>query len=322
MAARLAAAGARSAALECRAESVQTSVLAGRLVEAVMRADELLEQPASIRTHQTASIFQARASAMMGDLELAARRLTDLESRVTDDFVGRGELLSAQADIAFWGGLPGRAVGFAEAVTKVPSPALGAYTLPELTRAWAQVEMRLPPQRPSGIIDAPTQAGAPLEMDGIDRYHAGDATRAAELFAQAAAAWAGHHALRELWCRWAEGEALRRAGEVERALERLDAALDAAMDRRIDVVAVRIRRSLRLAGRRIPTGRTPRASPLGLTQRERQVVDLASSGMTNVEIAGRMGLGRPTVARLLSNAMGKLGAGSRAQAVRLVAEQR
>ncbi len=33
-----------------------------------------------------------------------------------------------------------------------------------------------------------------------------------------------------------------------------------------------------------------------------------------------MGLGRPTVARILSNAMGKLGAGSRAQAVSLAVD--
>jgi DNA-binding CsgD family transcriptional regulator len=57
-----------------------------------------------------------------------------------------------------------------------------------------------------------------------------------------------------------------------------------------------------------------------LTRRERDLLGLAGQGLTNAEIARRMGLGRPTVARILSNAMGKLGAGSRAHAVSLAVD--
>ena len=49
---RLSAAGAIGAAAECRSETIQASVLAGRPAEAVTRADELLELPASIRARQ------------------------------------------------------------------------------------------------------------------------------------------------------------------------------------------------------------------------------------------------------------------------------
>ena len=62
-------------------------------------------------------------------------------------------------------------------------------------------------------------------------------------------------------------------------------------------------------------------SGLGLTRRERELVALVGQGLTNTEIARRMGLGRPTVARILSNAMAKLGATSRAHAVTLVGDQ-
>jgi DNA-binding CsgD family transcriptional regulator len=51
-------------------------------------------------------------------------------------------------------------------------------------------------------------------------------------------------------------------------------------------------------------------------------VALVGRGLTNNEISRRMGLGRPTVGRMLSNAMLKLGAASRTQAVALVAEGR
>jgi DNA-binding CsgD family transcriptional regulator len=60
--------------------------------------------------------------------------------------------------------------------------------------------------------------------------------------------------------------------------------------------------------------------PLRLTRREREVLALVEHGLTNAEIARRMSRRRPTVARLLSNAMIKLGADRRAQAVVLAAE--
>ncbi len=47
---------------------------------------------------------------------------------------------------------------------------------------------------------------------------------------------------------------------------------------------------------------------------------LVGDGLSNIEIARRMGLGRPTVTRILSNAMSKLGVDSRAQAVAVAAD--
>ena len=40
---------------------------------------------------------------------------------------------------------------------------------------------------------------------------------------------------------------------------------------------------------------------------------LVEEGLTNLEIARRLGLGRPTVTRILASAMMKLGVSSRAQ---------
>ena len=54
-----------------------------------------------------------------------------------------------------------------------------------------------------------------------------------------------------------------------------------------------------------------------LTAREHEILGLVGDGLANIEIARRMGLGRPTVARIVSNAMAKLGAETRAQAVAL-----
>lgn len=315
---RLADAGALGAATECRVETIQATLLAGRPAEAVERADALLELPASMRARQTATIFRARSLGTMGLLEPAALSLAELESTVTSDFVGRGWLLWAQADLALWGGVVARAIERADRVLGVASPVVGAFTAPELTRAWAQLDMGLAPSPLSGPLDAPTQAGAPHEMAGLTRLHAGDARDAAARFADAARLWAGQDQLRSLWCRWAEGETLRRADD-DAAIPRLETTLEDAVASRFEVVAVRVRRSLRLAGRRLPAERRPAVEGLGLTHREREIVELAGQGLTNAEIARRMGVGRPTVARILSNAMAKLGVGSRAQAISLVA---
>jgi DNA-binding CsgD family transcriptional regulator len=318
---RLDEAGVPGAALDCRAEAVQGNVLAGRPADAVARAEELLEQPAPLRARQTATIFRARALGLMGLFDEAARTLREVEAAVTSDFVGLGELTATYADLALWGGLTDRAIELVEAVRKIASPIFGAYTLPEITRAWAQFDAGLAPEPASGILAAPAQAGAPFEMEGLRLLHAGDPTTAAARFHDAAGAWAGFNVPRELFCRWAEGEALRRAGQEEPMLECLEAALETAIACRIETVAVRIRRSLRQAGRRVAAGdRGPKVTRLGLTHRERQLLDLVGQGLNNAEIARRMGLGRPTVARILSNAMVKLGAVSRGQAVKLVAD--
>ena len=80
----------------------------------------------------------------------------------------------------------------------------------------------------------------------------------------------------------------------------------------------RIRRSLRLAG-------VVRAAPRAIdrsglvTERERQVLDLVAQGKSLAEIARRLGVGRPTVRRMLTNARSRLGAETRISAATTVA---
>jgi len=80
----------------------------------------------------------------------------------------------------------------------------------------------------------------------------------------------------------------------------------------------RIHRSLRLAGVRRAAARGERSS--GITAREREVLALVGAGLSNAEIARRLGIGRPTVARLVTTASVRLGADSRLQAAVLAAQ--
>ena len=57
----------------------------------------------------------------------------------------------------------------------------------------------------------------------------------------------------------------------------------------------------------------PRETAGTLTAREREVLDLVSRGLTNAQIAARLGVTRRTIATLVANAAAKLGTRSRAQ---------
>jgi DNA-binding CsgD family transcriptional regulator len=78
-----------------------------------------------------------------------------------------------------------------------------------------------------------------------------------------------------------------------------------------------------LGARSIPTGAraTTRAHPLGLTRREREVLDLICAGRTNAEIAAELFISAKTVDHHVSAVLGKLGTPTRnaaaAEAARL-----
>ena len=142
---RLADAGAIGAATECRVETIQASLLAGRPAEAVERADVLLELPASKRARQTRPSSGPGArrdgNARTGDGRPGRAR----DDGCTDDFVGRGWLLGRRPTWRCRGGLAARAIERVDRVLGVASPVLGAFTLPSSPapgHSWTQASRR------------------------------------------------------------------------------------------------------------------------------------------------------------------------------------
>jgi DNA-binding CsgD family transcriptional regulator len=306
--------------LEVAAELTVGEQLAGRLADAVTAGDEVLERPAPLHARQAAAIQRARALAMLGRHEAAAEGLATIGPFVTDDWFGRGEYLVALADVALLAGRPDRAIEAADAAMAVPAPISGGHLLAAVTRAWAESELGTRPDIDVAGDPAPSLAGARPELAAIRSLHADEPTEAAAAFTDAAGLWRGFNEPRSVTCRWAAGEARRRSGDTA-AAGSLEEALEIAMAMGFEALAVRIRRSLRLAGVRVPSPeRSGRGAPLQLTRRERELLRLVGDGLSNIEIARRMGLGRPTVSRILSNAMAKLGVDSRAQAVAVAAD--
>lgn len=159
---------------------------------------------------------------------------------------------------------------------------------------------------------------APTELEGVVKLAAGDGTGAARLFERAAEAWRGRQAAGEIRCHWAYGEALRLASDSA-AVEQLRSAEERALDTEYAPMLGRIHRSLRLAGVRRSAARSQ--GKRGLTGREREVLELVGAGLSNVEIARRLGIGRPSVVRLIRSASQKLGARTRTQAAVLAAPE-
>ena len=317
---RLAALGFATRSAELRAEAAQAAIFAGDLEGTVLHADRMLEAPLGRRSVQRLLYNRGLALALLGRFQDAERTFVEVEPIATDDFDGRGSVLWCWAESSYWSGLPGRARQQAESALALSAFNDSEYVLPGLTRAWAEVELGRRPSPLPAAVAFRFHAGAVPEFQGLDALAVDDLAHAFAAFDEAAVAWRGFHAPRELLCKWAAGETARRAGLKADALERLTAALDGAVTIGFEPLAARARRSLRQAGQR--PGPTPSTRPGGglLTPREREVLGLVERGLNNTEIARQLGLGRPTVARMLSNAMLKLGAETRAQAVALAAD--
>ena len=228
-------------------------------------------------------------------------------------------VLWAESDLAFWSGQPKVALRLAEECLAIPGLASeGPLLFARLTQCWAAVELDCDPG-PAALAGRELYgmgAGMPIEEEALIRLAAGEHPAAAEAFGRGASEWRGRHARGELRCLWGRGEALRRAGEVG-AVHALEQAEARALELQGFAVLARIRRSLRLAGSQRSAART--RDRTGLTGREREVLRLVAQGLTNATIARRLGVGRPTVVRVIVSAQEKLGATSRAQAAALAA---
>ncbi len=281
--------------------------------KAITDGDALLDEPLEPRTRAQAAGSLAMALLDTGRLDDALAVLAPALATAPDDPDGRFDLLHARVEHALADGDPARALALADAaLASYGEASYGDVRSLRVARDWAALEAGLPAG--AAVPDEPVHpfwAGAAPEREGIRALARDRPADAARLFALASARYARYLRRAEIRCRWAEGGALRRAGRIAEAIRVLEAAEATAEGLGMVPLVARIRREIRLTGTRRSVARGRRGR---LSAREREVLDLVATGLTNAQIAARLGVGRPTVARLIANAGDKLGTTSRLQA--------
>ncbi len=279
---------------------------------AVRDGEALLGESIERRVRTATAGFTATALVDLGRFEEAGRMIVSGLAIAPDDIEGRFDLLWAEAELALASGSPGEALALAEAfLARFGTADYGDMSFMHVTHDWACVELGRDP----GPIGPPARSlhrqhlPTVTEREALRLLAGGQLEAAATAFAAAADAFEPYHRRSEIRCRWASGESLRRAGRRPEARAVLEVAERLAGDRWVPL-AGRIRRSLRLTGARRSA---PRQVAGTLTARERQVLDLVGAGLTNGQIAVRLGITPRTVAALVANAAAKLGTRSRAQ---------
>lgn len=304
-----------------RATVVNLDFHAGSYVRAVSSAEELLDQPLEARTRDMLIEDLGMALIDLGRIDEAIRLVSAGRDAAAPDYRGQGQLLWVLAEAALWGGRPARALDLMDEYLDGPAgdPNL---MFGRVTRAWACVETgRDPgpavPPHPRLMLAATRPETAALRLQYLGEYAA-----AAEQFERAADLWAASHRRGQLRCAWAAGEARRLAGDEDGAVAQLEAAENLAAEAGAALVLARIHRSLRAAGRRRSAPRSgPRGGRGGLTDRERQVLELVGAGLTNSRIAAQLAITERTVAALVASASAKLGAANRGHAAALAARE-
>ena len=277
-------------------------------------AEAMLAEALSPADRELAEPYWWHAMNDLGKGDVVRPHVEDRLADAPADDDGAGDTLWALADIELAAGRPDAA----ERITTRYFERFGrASTFVGIVRAWAEFEQGISPTELAGS-QLPLVEGGPIEVAALTALFRGDAVGAAATFDRAAALWDGRHVRGAVRCRWAAAEALRRAGQLDEARDRLLQIEPEVERRQLNVLLRKIRRSLRLAGIHRAAERTTVGA---LTGREAEVLMLVAEGLTNDEIARRLGVGRPTIVRLIRSAQQKLGARSRTQAAALAARR-
>ena len=276
-------------------------------------ADRLLHLPLEARSREALLEQLCLALIDVGRMDEAERRIGAEPGRV-DDWTWQRQVAWVRAEAALWGGRPQRALELAEEILTGPVDDLN-IVFARASRAWALFDLGRDPGPRYAGDDPGILAAVPDEVDGVCLLFEDEPAAAVRAFDRASGLWTGYHRRGEIRCRWAAGEAARRAGVAD-AVDRLVAVEQEAIRLGMLPLLGRIQRSLRAAGVRRSAPRRREPTSL-LTGRERQVLELVGAGLTNAEIARRLGVSRHTVVSQIGSASAKLGASSRSHAAHL-----
>ena len=294
-----------------RYQITQLDFHAGRCLQVLPETTDLLRLPLDPRTRDSTREVHCMALIDLGRIEEADRLAVAWMAEAVDDQQGAAQFLWVRAEAALCGGRPADAVTLMDEFLTLqdsdPNLVLG-----RLTRAWARFGIGHYPGDPPEDPGRRMLDGVVPEITGIVHLHAGRYAEAAEQFAAAVGLWRPYHRRGSVRCAWAQGEALRLAGDLDAAIPVLHRAESAADELGFVGHAGWARHSLRQAGERRTAARGSAVG--GLTISEARVLALVVEGLTNPQIADRLGLSPRTVITQIESAATRLGATGRTQA--------
>jgi DNA-binding CsgD family transcriptional regulator/tetratricopeptide (TPR) repeat protein len=287
---------------------------AGNYERVLAAAEDLLDRLREPRGRDNVREILCLTLVDVGRIDEALRRVD--AASFSDDYRGLIQAGWVRTEAALWGGRPAAALEVADrclALTE-EDPNLEFF---HVSRAWAHFDLGRDPGPPPPQHARAMLRNVHVEARGVHELVTGE--DASATFLDAARGWAPFHRRGELRCRWAAGEAARRAGRTAAAIELLEDVEQRVQRHGMLPLLARVHRSLRAAGVRRSAPRTRTSGDL-LTGRQRELLRLVGDGLTNAEIAQRLGISRHTVVSQLSSAVTKLGATGRTHAAALAGQ--
>lgn len=224
--------------------------------------------------------------------------------------------LWAVAEAAWSAGRPPDAVAAGRRAEELGIGDYPAVVNARLIAGHALRDLDAPVTDDAPVALVPAWSAAPHEWSGLVATSVGDPGTAVAHFDEAAEAWAPHDKRAELRVRWAASEAAVAAGRPD-ALDRLHAVEVLAIERQVDSLVARTRRTLRSLG--VARASERESGVAGLTAREVEVLRLVGSGFTSGQIAAELHISSSTVDTLVRSAMRRLGAPNRRAAAVVLA---
>jgi DNA-binding CsgD family transcriptional regulator len=298
-------------------QALQLDFHAGSYVGLVEAAELLEQRPLDYRARDALLEVHAMALVDTGRADEAVRLARDAMAAAVGDHVSRIHFWWVLAEAALWTGDPAGAVTYADRYLAEIPPENPNMMFGVVTRAWGRFDQGLDPEGAFEAVDRPMLFGLPHELTALRACYLGRHLQAVDELRTAAVLWAPYHVRGALRCECAVGEVLLRAGLTDDAVCALEMVEKRSADIGLLAVHHRAVRLLRSAGERRST--TPRRAVGGLTARELQVLALVGRGLTNDQVAARLGISRRTVETQISTASVKLGATSRVQAATMAA---
>jgi DNA-binding CsgD family transcriptional regulator len=307
------------AARSIKVANLSLSELAPPAIVDELRA--LVDDPAIGTFRHAASVLLAVAEGDLGNFEQAdaiVHSAIDHARRWRSNSLEG--LLWARGEIAWCAGRLDECNDVAQELLAKSAPLDFGTPAAAVAMRWVRLEQGgVCDDLPGPMVIFAVQRGLIDESRAIELWCAGRDREAAEAFLAAAGKHEAYLRRNALRCRWAAGEALRRAGELQAAFELLQDVRTICTDRGFEPLGRRVDASLRQLG---AAPRPAGAAPGALTPREAEVLALVRQGLSTGEIAARLRLRPSTIDSHIRKSMKRLGASNRREAAFLTDDRR